>query len=478
MADTVPFIGRERELELLQALGRRGRAAIAVVYGRRRIGKTELIRRAFAAERVLSFEGIENESKQRQIQNFLFQLSTQCGLDIPVPRPREWHEAFFLLRDAVGKKPTVIILDEFQWLANYRYECVAELKMIWDQYLVQQPQTRLVLCGSIASFMIGKVIRSKAMYGRTDQVIHLQEFHLPESRVMLQEHGRDEVMEAQMMVGGVPLYLDLLRGSPSIHAAMEETAFRPHGYFVEEYERIFTSHFGRNADYSAIVQALAKQPYGMSRKQLIKAAGVTAGGSLSEHLFNLETAGFIRSVTSVDRGPDARAVRYLLTDAYLRFYYAFIRPNRKKIASASGDIFARIAQSPRYRSWMGRAFENLCLQHSGRIAECLGFSGIDYSVGPYFRSADAVADGVQIDLLFDRADNTLTLCEMKYQRAAVDAKVVEEVERKVAVLESRCPGKTIQKVLVSRSAMTAGVERQSYFYRHIAATELLEQTRR
>lgn len=229
------FIGRKKELDTLNKLLTRENS-VAVIYGRRRIGKSFLIREFLKKCNALYFEGLEGLPKRQQLNNFILQLNYQT--DNSFKNVQSWSEAFLKLESVVKDKPAWVVLDEFQWMANYRSEIVSELKMIWDQYLSRIPNVSMILCGSIASFMTTKVVKSKAMYGRTDVVIHLNEFKLIESRQMLKSYGFQELIDAQMILGGIPKYLELLSGYNSLYIALNDLAFTETGYFVEEFERI------------------------------------------------------------------------------------------------------------------------------------------------------------------------------------------------------------------------------------------------
>ena len=356
----VRFVGRTAELNALERFLAKPDPAVAVIYGRRRIGKSLLIQQALAGRPALIFEGLENRPKKEQIAAFLFQLARQtqpvdAGQRHTGSGATPWSGLFPVLE----QQPACIVLDEFQWLANYRREMVSDLKLVWEQYLAKVPGVKLILCGSIASFMTTKVVRSSALYGRTDLEIQLKEFQLGEARQLLSGLGLDEVIETCLYFGGVPKYLELVRDYPSIRAAVEQLAFRENGYFLEEYDRIFTSHFGRNPDFRKIVSALAACPQGLMRQELVQQAGVTAGGLLSEHLTDLEAAGFVSSVVPFDKGANSRLIKYYLSDSYLRFYLAFIRPNLKKIRLGNlPDLFARLVQTGRFHAWRGKAFEH------------------------------------------------------------------------------------------------------------------------
>jgi uncharacterized protein len=468
------FVGRAAELRSLEGFLSKPDPAVAVIYGRRRIGKSLLIQQALAGRPALTFEGLENRPKKEQIAAFLFQLARQSRPADAGHDTRSWRECLIRLLPVLAHGPACIVLDEFQWLANYRREMVADLKLVWEQYLAKVPGVKLILCGSIASFMTTKVVRSSALYGRTDLEIPLQEFQLGEAQQLLSGLGLDEVVEACLYFGGVPKYLELVRDYPSVRAAVDALAFRENGYFLEEYDRIFTSHFGRNPDFRKIVAALAACPQGLFRQELARAAGVAVGGLLSEHLADLEAAGFLSSVVPLDKGPGSRLIKYYLSDPYLRFYFAFIRPQLKKIRLGTHpDLLARLTQTGRFHAWRGKAFEQLCIGHARRLAEILGFAGIDFACGPYFRAPSREEPGLQIDLLFQRADNVLTLCEMKCSVAPIGMGVVNEVEQKAALLQQAFPSKTIQRVLVVHGEPSRDLVRAGYFYRIIRSHELL-----
>jgi uncharacterized protein len=467
------FFGRKKELEKLNSIIDSDRATIGVIFGRRRIGKSELIKKAFTNKRILIFEGLENRPKAVQIDAFLIQLAYQTNQEIERNKVKSWREAFIILFDYLRDNPAHLAFDEFQWMANYRHEIVADLKMVWDLYLSRIKGLTLILCGSIASFMITKVLKSKALYGRTDLEIHLKGFLLPETAKMLRDKGSIEIIEAQMIMGGVPKYLDLIKEQPSVHQAIADMAFTDTGYLKKEYERIFISHFGTRPEYEKTVSFLSLYPYGVFRKQISEAIGVLPGGGLTKILSNLESAGFISSSTPFHKNTNSRLLKYRLSDAYLRFYFAFIKPNLKQIESGiPRNLYNRINQTGSYFSWMGRAFEYLCMDHVSRISEILGFSGIDFTYGPFFQSHSREKPGIQIDIAFDRKDNVITLVESKYSQKHVGVSIIQDVEKKAEILKRQFTGKTIQRVLISKSEPSKDLVSSGYFYRIIKAEEL------
>jgi AAA+ ATPase superfamily predicted ATPase len=442
------------------------------VHGRRRIGKSLLLQQALLGKSPLFFEALEERPTRDQLNHFALQLQQQTGH--PASRPRHWTEALLQLHAALEDNPRPIVFDEFQWMANYRHELVSELKYAWDRFLSKLPGQKLILCGSIASFMVEKVLKSSALYGRIETELEVPAFKLVETQQMLPGKGFDEVLQAHLLTGGVPKYLELLRDYPSVQLGMQELAFKADGYFTTEYQRIFISHFGRNRAFAAIVRALAAHPLGLVREELARLAKIALGGRLSEHLRDLESAGFMSADTPFHRGPDSRQIKYFLCDAYLRFYFAFIHPNLKKIRAGQGtNILAGLSGDGALHAWMGRSFEYLCLQHALEISRIAGFSAVDFKMGPYFSPGRRGTPGVQVDLVFDRADNVLTVCEMKCSAKPVGLEVIASMKRKIEILQPLVKGKTIQPVLIVRERPSQHLVDQAYFYKIIEARDFL-----
>jgi len=269
------------------------------------------------------------------------------------------------------------------------------------------------------------------LYGRIDVELELSPFKLAETRQMLAGRGQDEILEAQMLTGGIPRYLKLLGEYSSIQLAMEELAFRRSGYFTKEYQRIFVSHFGKHPNLQAIVRGLSRHPLGLYREELVQAekpacrgpADNAAAGSQGPRVF-------IGSAVPFNKDERTARVKYFLSDAYLRFYFAFIEPNLTEMrAGSSVSLFSEISRGGAYHAWIGRSFEYLCAQHADVIARILGFSGIRFTVGPYFTPARAGEKGVQIDLIFNRPDRVLTVCELKYSDGPVGMEIISRDEK-------------------------------------------------
>jgi uncharacterized protein len=466
------FVGRNQELAQLEQFLDSPQSQIAVIHGRRRVGKTLLVDRALQGRQALMFDGLEGAPKKEQIRHFMSRLQHFTGAH-QTQLPQSWEDALMRMYDLIREHPRPIVFDEFQWMAGYRRALVSELKSVWDSFLSRLPSQKLILCGSIASFMTEKVIKSSALYGRVLLKFEVRPFKLSETQQMLAGRGIDEILQAQMLTGGIPLYLELLRDKPSVQLGLEELAFRPDGYFTDEYDRIFLSHFGRNPGFAAIVAALARKPMGLVRETLAARTGLSLGGRLSVHLRDLEAAGFLNAETPFHRDSETREIKYTLSDAYLRFYFAFVRPNLKKIQKGQGaNILAGISGNGALVSWMGHAFEHMCIQHAMEIAHLAGFSAVDYSMGPYFRPHKSGIKGLQVDLVFDRADKVLTVCEMKYATQPVGVEVISDMQRKIELLKPVAEGRTIQPVLIVHPRASRDLINQRYFYKIIEARQL------
>lgn len=468
------FVGRQYEINILRDLASQTSPSVAVIYGRRRVGKTALIREAYSKEKIIFFEGLEDQGQKAQIANFLFQLNQQASIKMPEKTPASWRECFALLTPILKKEKYVIVFDEFQWMANYRHTLVSDLKMIWDQYWSHTKIQGLILCGSIASFMIRNVIQSKAFYGRIHKIIHLKELSPSEVRQFYPRKGLDEILLSIMHLGGVPLYQRMLNEHLSLSDALDALCFKPNGYFVGEYQRIFLSHFGKSQHFTRIIETLNEFPHGLPRLELAKHIEIQAGGTLSAMLDDLESSGFISYHVPFDKTNDARLRKYQLSDPYLNFYFSFVRPHLNRLSHHRTKIFQQLSGTPAYLSWLGFAFERFCIKNEAMLAKIMGFEGVDYRVGPYFRNKTKNIPGMQIDLLFDRGDQTIIVCEMKYSRSPIKLSVVKEAEKKIELLRSGTR-KTILPVLVTNNVASRELLKSGYFYRIIHSDEFFSR---
>lgn len=225
------------------------------------------------------------------------------------------------------------------------------------------------------------------MDGRSALTINLQDFTLKEASEILNNKGLDEIFEAYLYVEGIPLYLEVLANAPSVEKAIKEHAFSPNGFFIEEFEKIFLSHFGKNPHYKQILEYLSEHSYGLSRNEISKKINLTNGKGLSDLILDLETAGFISKSLSFDKPMAVKKIKYSLSDPYLRFYFNLLAPVLLKIRLKSiKNLYDNMRQSGAYFDWRGKAFEYLCQRHIDKIVTILGFPCGRLYIWSLFRS--------------------------------------------------------------------------------------------
>lgn len=475
LVENKEFIGRDYERNRLIEVSQLGHAAIVTVYGRRRIGKTELIEFTFQKRHLLKFEGLEGKSSSEQLSAVLYQLA-QYVQDPKIAKLQfaSWLEVFELIAEYVAEGEWTLYLEELQWLANYEDSLITDLKYVWDNYYRHNPKLLLVLCGSSPSFMINHVIKSKALYNRSMYEIPLEEFTLNETAQFLKKHSPQEVMDAYFSVGGIPEYLKYLKQDSSIFLSLCQNAFRRGAPFVGEYERIFVSSLANNSHYQVIVEYLSKVKFA-TRKKISEHLKLKSGGYVTELLQDLTLCGFIQVYTPYNLNENSMLSRYCISDNFLMFYFKFIKPIASQISQ--GDFNSsptKAINMDAYRKWQGYAFERFCRRNHRLIARKLGFEDVHYKSGVYFdRASEKKSPGYQIDLLYARDDKVFTMCEIKYVQSKVGIEVIEEFEKKLLHF-SNPKAQTIQKVLISLYGPSDTLVARGYFDRFIVLEDFFQ----
>jgi len=465
------FVGRKKELDTLRKFSSKPQKAhLTALYGRRRIGKTRLIREAFKNYTIFSFEGLEGENSKAQKVHFMKTLYRHSKSETHrLIKDGDWEDLLITLSEYVAQKPCVIFFDEFQWMAAERTELVSKLKYVWDNYFIHQ-KVHLVLCGSISSFLVKKVIRSKALYGRIDTILHLQPLAFNEVREgFLRKRSVREALEGYLVMGGVPKYLELLDSQKSIRLNIATLFFGPDSFFIDEFDRLFTSHFGKNQNYRLIIEFLAQKSFA-TRESIAKYLGIKSGGRISELLENLALAGFIEQYSPIQFQQAKRIHRYRIADPFLKFHFRFLAPMKDRIRKSSKTLpINKALPENKFSIFLGFSFELFCYNHAHQIAKILGFSAITYDFGSWFTRKN-LNDNSQIDSVFIRADNVITLCEVTF-RKNIDSAVIRDVEKKELILEKQTD-KTIEKVLVTVYPPSKSVENSDYFTKIVLLEDL------
>lgn len=471
----IRFVGRIDELKYIKNATKTGEAGILVVYGRRRIGKTELIEHALGERNLLKLEGVEDGDTQAQMVRVIYQLSKAFDdRHITHMQFNTWLELFDFIANKIAIGKWTLYLEEVQWLAEYRNTLISDLKFVWDNTLRHNPELLLVLCGSSPSFMRNQVVHSKALYNRSIYELNLKEFSLHETQEFLENRAHREVMDAYLTVGGIPEYLKRIKKYSSIQIGICEESFKKDSYFSNEKKRIFISSFATNVHYQDVVDYLSQVKFA-SRKDVEKHLHIKGGGTLASVLNDLEMCGFIESYTPYQVEKNSNLVRYCIADSYLRFYFKFISPLFERIQQGdynSAPLYALNKES--YQKWLGLSFERFCRKHSLVIAKIIGFSAVRYTSGVFFnRTTIKETAGYQVDLVFDRADHVLTICEIKYTQGKTGTEVIEEFEKKLRLLPD-LKKKTIEKVLISASGATDALHARAYFDRIITLDDIFD----
>ncbi|MCK5797611.1 MAG: hypothetical protein KAI47_10530 [Deltaproteobacteria bacterium] len=462
------FIGRTKEWERLERIVASQQSAIIVVHGRRRVGKTELLEQFFRQRHVVKFEGIEGKDESYQRRAFSMQLVGYLGESAAtIDAADSWTQLLRILADEMAHGPWTLYLEEFQWMAAYQSTLVAELKYVWDNHLRHNPELILILCGSSPSFMTTKVVRSKSLHSRSLHELPLKSFSLAEAAQFLEKHAPLDVLQIYLSIGGIPEYLRYFRAEKSVPLALSRESFLPGGYFTSEYDRIFVSALGDKPEYKKVINFLAIARFA-SRREISRALGVESGGGLTDILGNLERSDLIESYWRFGSTASSKLKRYAIKDYYLQFYGRFIYPVLKAIEDgAFVDQPTKPLNLAAFQQWLGYSLERFVRHQKHQLAAHLGFSAVDYKAGPFFRRSDLNdGRGYQVDLVFDRADRVLTICEIKHTRAAVGVAVIDEVEGKIERMLSASPSlskRTIHRVLVAPNGVTDSVRNRMYF---------------
>jgi len=469
----IHFVGRNAEKKYILEAIKTGEASILVIYGRRRVGKTELIEHVLSDRNLLKLEGVEDGDTQAQMVRVLYQLSKVLeDRHITHMHFNTWLELFDFIASKISKGKWTLYLEEVQWLAEYKNELISDLKYVWDNALRHNPELLMVLCGSSPSFMQNQVVHSKALYNRSIYELNLSEFSLNETQELLRNRSHREVMDAYLTVGGIPEYLKRIKKHSSIQIGICEESFKKDSYFSNEKKRIFISSFATNAHYQEIVDYLSQVKFA-SKKEIEKFLHTKGGGNLTNVLKDLELCGFIERYLPFQVDSNSSLIRYCIADSYLRFYFKFISPLSERIQQGDynhAPLHALNKES--YQKWLGLSFERFCRKHSQLIATIIGFSAVRYKSGTFFnRTTIKEQVGYQIDLIFDRADHVLTICEIKYTEGKTGTDVIEEFEKKLSQLPD-LGKKTIEKVLITASGATDALLARAYFDRIITLEDI------
>lgn len=411
------LIGRIQEQEKLAASLSSNRPEMVAVIGRRRIGKTFLIRSFFGEKIDLEVTGTQHAGVKEQLENFGYVLHKLNGEDQPFSVPSSWGDAFRKLITALEKLPKVkrkriLFFDELPWLASKKSGFLSAFSFFWNNWASKQ-NIVVVICGSAASWMIDKILNSKGgLHNRITKRIFLKPFTLHETEIFFKERNihfdRIHLLNFYMLMGGIPHYLLEIKPGKSAMQNIEDICFRKDGLLSGEFSNLYPALFEKSENHLAVIRALASKWKGLSRKEIIQITNLSNGGGLSKVLKELSASGFITTYRPF--GKKKKDLLYRLTDEYSLFYLHFIEPHGPLEAGG----WQRLSQTQTFKSWRGYAFENVCLNHVPQIKKALRISGIYSQSSSFYFKGDEERQGIQIDLLLDRNDQTINIFELKF----------------------------------------------------------------
>ncbi|OGT50249.1 MAG: hypothetical protein A3F17_04480 [Gammaproteobacteria bacterium RIFCSPHIGHO2_12_FULL_41_15] len=443
-ANSLPYVvDRNTEIVIFEQLLQSKKAEFVAVYGRRRIGKTYLINHCFQ-NRGLYFEvtGSKKASLQQQLFHFHSEFTALFSDAHYLACPTDWSEAFNRLKDQIEQieqiQPTqkiIIFLDELPWLATARSEFLPALEYYWNRHFSRMPNLILIVCGSAASWMLNKIVNNKeGLYGRLSYSLPMQPFLLATTEKFLISQNillpRKQVVEIFMVTGGVAKYLTYFERGKSIAQSISALFFMPHGQLFLEFQRLFQSLFDSSEKHIALIRALSKKRYGLKQADLIALAGLTQNGKVTEVLSELEASGFI--LITHEFGKQKRERKIRLIDEYTYFYLIWVEPNSSSIINNTNiDYWQQQQHSSAWQAWVGYAFENICLKHIKSIKRALGIAGVNTTESHWSHQSEA--GGAEIDLVIERADNVIHLCEIKFSDSeyTITKNYAEKLQHKI-----------------------------------------------
>ena len=430
------MIGRKKELAALQGLLSGNRSEFVAIYGRRRVGKTYLIRTAFENNFTFQVTGLANATTAQQITNFHVALQ-KFNPSAKETMPINWFYAFqeliaFLERQPQGKK--VIFIDELPWFDTQGSGFIQAIEHFWNSWASARQDILLITCGSAASWMINKLLNNKGgLHNRVTKRYKIVPFTLNECEQFLKAKNavfeRYQIIELYMVLGGIPFYWDEVETFLSPTQNIENICFTENGLLRTEFDNLFSSLFNQSEHHLMIVNALAQKAKGLTRNELIIAIGKKNNGHITELLDELEVSGFIRKYAPF--GKKTRSSLYQLVDFYVLFYLRFI----KDTPLFDENNWLNTVDNPKYRAWSGYAFEQVCLWHTPCIKKALGISGIQTMTSSWRSSSTET--GAQIDLVIDRRDQIVNLFEIKFSinPFSIDKKYAEELRNKISAFK-------------------------------------------
>jgi uncharacterized protein len=456
------LIGRDQEKNILHEAVNSADAELIAVYGRRRVGKTFLIREVYKDRIIFELSGIHGAKFNDQLENFSLSLRKTTGNAFV--KPNSWIKAFDMLQQflerQIQRQKSVVFFDEFPWLHSQKSGFLPAFEHFWNTWASRQPRLIIVICGSAASWMIENIVNNKGgLHNRISRQIRLLPFNLEETEKYLKSRrinlDRYQLLQLYMTMGGIPQYLKAVQPGESAAQSIDRLCFVKDGALKTEFKNLYRSLFDNAEHHEAVVRALARRKQGFTRKEIIETCSLSSGGTTTKLLQELEESGFITQYIPFDK--TIKDSVYKLSDEYSLFYLKFIEH-----AKATGaGTWLRLSTKSSYNSWGGFAFEGICQKHVVQIKSALGIAGV-LTENSLWRYAPKNGQGAQIDLLLDRQDLCINVCEIKFSTSefVIDKRYAGELETKLKVFRDNVKTK---KTLFLTMITTYGVKKNDYY---------------
>lgn len=459
------IIGRKHEIEELERLYQSDRPEFVAVYGRRRVGKTFLIKQALKGRFTFQHTGVspvdqssDNNRKKTQLESFYYSLLSH-GLE-GFQQPKSWMEAFYQLEQLLIKLDNgnrqVVFIDELPWMDTPRSGFLPAFESFWNGWCSGRDNLMLVVCGSATSWILSNLSRSKGgLYGRLTYEIKVSPFNLRECEAFFEHQNilmsRYDILQAYMVFGGIPYYLSYFQKGYSFEQNTDQILFGQKPRLKEEFDRLFKAIFENADDCKKIVRLLATRNYGYTRDEIAAATSLPLGGGLSDTLAALCESEFLLRYSPYGKG---NGDYYKLTDNFCRFWIKYVDTNQKEATfmhdNATADILSH---------WRGVAFEQVCWQHFAQIKRALEIGGVKTSVSAWNIPGNDDQPGAQVDMLIMRDDQIVNLCEMKFCSGLYtidreeELRILHRVDRLKETLQAR---QKVHPVLITTYGLTQG----------------------
>ncbi len=465
------MVGRKEEKKYLLSLKEEEEPQFVAVFGRRRIGKTYLVRETFGHDFTFQHTGVSNNQiepgkrKELQLEKFSESLK-EYGFQSTCGKLATWNDAFNALKEVIKlskQEKKVVFIDELSWMDTKDSGLISALESFWNGWVTARAEkdVMLIVCASATYWMIQNIVNAKGgLHNRLTGQVFLKPFTLHECEEYLQSKkiifNRHQILQCYMIMGGVPYYWSLLKKGKSFPQNIDDIFFKEGAFLSNEYENLYSALFNKPDQYLKIVEALNTADKGITRDEICEIAQIASSGDLSRKLTELENCSFIRKY--VPFGYKQRNCIYQLIDNFTLFYHKFMKNNVQ-----NENFWKEKSNSPEVRAWSGIAFERVCLEHISQIKKALGIAGVYTEVNSWQCSRDDEKgiQGSQIDLLIVRKDQVINVCEMKYSETdyVVDAKFDRDQKRKISDL---IKGTETKYAIHSTLITTYGISDNSY----------------